>query len=304
MTNKGAASASELFAAAMQDYGRAVIAGDSRTFGKGTLQTLLEPAVQDVSSSAGALMLTVKKLYRVTGLSTQLKGVISDVVIPSLTDRLAFGEAGLPHALPYDEVKPVPLDRRVNQRRRLLDELRRRSARRIRLNPVFDDLAQEAGRLDQRWTANRLSLNERLRRDQLAQGAQRRRREEAHRKTASAKPWGQAYQLTLADVDRSKLKRITQKAAGASKPAASTGSQDLKSPVADARGIEGSETSIGTDWAAREVLEVLSDLVDLTKFDPLSSRADGRTNRVDGESCVTSTRCWSGPTKRLDRVMN
>src|SRR6202035_4145744 len=114
LVNKLSASASEIFAAAMQDYGRALIVGDSSTFGKGTVQTVLElgrlmPPVGS-SSTAGALKLTVQKFYRVAGGSTQLRGVISDIKLPSITDNVAFGETALQHPLAYDEVEPAPID--------------------------------------------------------------------------------------------------------------------------------------------------------------------------------------------------
>src|SRR6478736_8143938 len=91
LVDKLSASASEIFAATMQDYGRAPIVGDSSTFGTGTVQTILElgrfMALPGSSASAGALKLTVQKFYRVTGGSTQLRGVVSDVKLPSITDN-------------------------------------------------------------------------------------------------------------------------------------------------------------------------------------------------------------------------
>jgi carboxyl-terminal processing protease len=115
LVNKLSASASEIFAAAMQDYGRALIIGDSSTFGKGTVQTMLElgrfmPMLGNSSNDAGALKLTVQKFYRVAGGSTQLRGVLSDIKLPSLTDNSEFGESALEHPLAYDEVEPAPID--------------------------------------------------------------------------------------------------------------------------------------------------------------------------------------------------
>ena len=91
LTSRQSASASEIFAAALQDYGRAVIVGDKNTFGKGTVQTILEigrftSLLGSRSQDDGALKLTIQKFYRVAGGSTQLHGVASDVVLPSLTD--------------------------------------------------------------------------------------------------------------------------------------------------------------------------------------------------------------------------
>ena len=88
LTNRLSASASEIFAAALQDYGRAVVVGDPSTFGKGTVQTMLEigrvmPFLSGGANEAGALKLTIQKFYRIAGGSTQLKGVEADVKVPS-----------------------------------------------------------------------------------------------------------------------------------------------------------------------------------------------------------------------------
>ncbi len=105
LMNRLSASASEIFAAALQDYGRAVIVGDERSFGKGTVQTVLKigqlmpffslGSSEDDSTKAGALKLTIQKFYRVKGGSTQLKGVESDIILPSLSDQKEFGEGSL-----------------------------------------------------------------------------------------------------------------------------------------------------------------------------------------------------------------
>src|SRR6187401_3719702 len=109
LTSRQSASASEIFAAALQDYGRAAIVGDQCTFGKGTVQTILEigrftSLLGSRSQEDGALKLTIQKFYRVAGGSTQLHGVASDIVLPSLTDLPEFGEGSLKNCLPYDEV--------------------------------------------------------------------------------------------------------------------------------------------------------------------------------------------------------
>src|SRR5881398_4036581 len=95
LTSRQSASASEIFAAALQDYGRAVIVGDQCTFGKGTVQTILDignytSLLGSRSHKDGALKLTIQKFYRVAGGSTQLHGVASDIVLPSLTDLPEF----------------------------------------------------------------------------------------------------------------------------------------------------------------------------------------------------------------------
>ncbi|MGA8658752.1 MAG: S41 family peptidase, partial [Chthoniobacterales bacterium] len=133
--DKLSASASEIFAAAMQDYGRALIVGDSSTFGKGTVQTITElgrPMPLFGSSSAvGALNLTVQKFYRVTGASTQLRGVISDVKLPSVMDNAEYGESALKYPLACDHIEPVTIDLAGNRKELFKDKLRQRSAARV-----------------------------------------------------------------------------------------------------------------------------------------------------------------------------
>src|SRR6202162_194663 len=109
LTSRQSASASEIFAAALQDYGRAIIVGDKNTFGKGTVQTILPigrftSLLGSRSDDDGELKLTIQKFYRVAGGSTQLHGVASDIVLPTLTDLPEFGEGALKNPLAYDEV--------------------------------------------------------------------------------------------------------------------------------------------------------------------------------------------------------
>ena len=100
MINRLSASASEIFAGALQDYGRAVVVG-SQSFGKGT--------VQDVTGlSSGQLKLTVSKFYRVSGDSTQHRGVVPDIEFPSLYDKDEVGESQQDNALPWDNIHSVP----------------------------------------------------------------------------------------------------------------------------------------------------------------------------------------------------
>ena len=110
MVNKISASASEILAAALQDYGRAVIVGSSTSFGKGTVQQFLEldnylSARYNEMKPLGSLKLTIQKFYRITGKSTQWKGVTPDVILPDVYDYLEVGESKLDYALPWDEVE-------------------------------------------------------------------------------------------------------------------------------------------------------------------------------------------------------
>ncbi|MFL5743734.1 MAG: S41 family peptidase [Niastella sp.] len=102
MVNELSASASEIFAAAIQDYKRGVIIGSS-TFGKGTVQTQMQLSLE----KEGALKLTVKKFYRINGGSTQQKGVIPDIVLPDIYETQGIHEGNMPFALNWDKIQPI-----------------------------------------------------------------------------------------------------------------------------------------------------------------------------------------------------
>ncbi len=108
MVNELSASASEIFAAAIQDYKRGVIIGSTSTYGKGTVQRdiALDRTLgfEDPSSSLGSVKITLQKYYRINGGSTQLRGVASDVVLPDIYEYYKIREKDNPDALPWDEI--------------------------------------------------------------------------------------------------------------------------------------------------------------------------------------------------------
>ncbi len=103
LINRNSASASEIVASALQDYGRAILVGDSKTHGKGTVQTV--EGLGGDNSVYGANRITTACFYRINGGTTQLRGVIPDIIIPSIYDALELGEDQLPGALPYSTVR-------------------------------------------------------------------------------------------------------------------------------------------------------------------------------------------------------
>ncbi|HBM15794.1 MAG TPA: tail-specific protease [Lentisphaeria bacterium] len=111
LTNRLSASASEIFAGAIQDYGRGLVIGDKSTHGKGTVQTVLDLSNLlsrfNMDLNAGAIKLTNAKFYRVSGSSTQNKGVTPDIEFESFLDYMELGENNLDKALPWDSVNPV-----------------------------------------------------------------------------------------------------------------------------------------------------------------------------------------------------
>jgi carboxyl-terminal processing protease len=278
LVNKLSASASEIFAAALQDYGRALIVGDSSTFGKGTVQTMLElgrfmPMLGNSSNEAGALKLTVQKFYRVAGGSTQLRGVVSDVKLPSLTDNSEFGEAALQHPLAYDEVEPAPIDVAANRKPLFVDELRQRSAKRVSQDAQFQDIAEDIRKLNERLKNNRLSLNEGLRRDEIASETKQKEKEDADRKKAEADDHSKTFELSLSDIDKPQLKLLEKKSdSTASKSNRQRPGRPSDNPAEAALDEDDSPVSNDSDPVRREALNILGDLIDLAK----SPRTVGR----------------------------
>jgi len=274
LVNKLSASASEIFAAALQDYGRAVIVGDSSTFGKGTVQTLLElgrfiPLLGGSSNDAGALKLTVQKFYRVAGGSTQLHGVSSDVVLPSLSDNSEIGESALERPLPYDEVEPAAIDIANNHKQLFVDDLKKRSNNRIAQDQSIQDILADAKELKDRLKSNRLSLNEKIRRDQLDKDNAQKQKEQADEKKMQGQVHDKRYELTLGDVDKPQLKLIEKAPAQKDQKAQDSNSNtsDPNATIEDENG-----TTLDADAIRRETLNITTDLVDLQK----SPRTAGR----------------------------
>jgi carboxyl-terminal processing protease len=112
LVNRFSASASEIFAGAIQDYGRGIVIGQ-QTYGKGTVQNLypLDRYAPGAEPRFGQLTLTVGKYYRVTGESTQHRGVVPDIIVPSPVDSHMVGESTRETALPWDQIRPTPFSR-------------------------------------------------------------------------------------------------------------------------------------------------------------------------------------------------
>ncbi|XKM13116.1 carboxy terminal-processing peptidase [Orbaceae bacterium ac157xtp] len=156
MVNRYSASASEIFSAAMQDYGRAVIVGET-TFGKGTVQTSrniaypMDSKIHPDWPQLGGVQYTIQKFYRINGGSTQLKGVTPDVdMIPtSYIDET--GERYLDNALPWDKIAPASYEKLI-ELKTLLPELKKLHSERIKLNPEFayieEDVAEYNSKKD------------------------------------------------------------------------------------------------------------------------------------------------------------
>ena len=149
LVNRISASASEILAGALQDYSRAVIMGGEHTHGKGTVQTLinLDDYVpfknMEEYKPLGALKLTVQKFYRISGDSTQYRGVVPDIVLPDVMGGLKTGEQYLDFALPWDTIEPVVFEKWPKCRPDI-SALKEKSIKRIALNQELLDVKKKA----------------------------------------------------------------------------------------------------------------------------------------------------------------
>jgi carboxyl-terminal processing protease len=165
------ASASEILAGALQDYGRALIVGDTATHGKGTVQAVIDLGNQlqtDPPPKLGALKLTIQQFYRVNGDSTQSRGVISDIALPSLTELVATPEKEMDYALPFDHVKPAEHEELHQVPTSLIATLKAKSADRIKESKDFARLAKDIDVFKERKARKSVTLNEEELRKQLA----------------------------------------------------------------------------------------------------------------------------------------
>ncbi len=152
LVNRLSASASEILAAALQDYKRAIIVGDEKTHGKGTVQTL-----RSLGERKGSLKLTTAGFYRINGGSTQLKGVTPDIIIPSYLDVMGLGEDSLEHTLPWDTEHPAMYRTRKGLTE-LIPLLVEQSNDRLANNTEFQNFLAKRERLKERYESKTVSL--------------------------------------------------------------------------------------------------------------------------------------------------
>ncbi len=273
LTSRQSASASEIFAAALQDYGRAIIVGDKNTFGKGTVQTILPigrftSLLGSRSDDDGELKLTIQKFYRVAGGSTQLHGVASDIVLPTLTDLPEFGEGALKNPLGYDEVPKARFTKWSDGHPLFIDELKSRSAERVQKNPEFHFVMEDMERLRHKLDENRITLNEDARKKEI-QDDKARKESRAKERLARHDEEPSIYRVTLDTVDKPNLQLIMYpgklaqaKKDGVAKVSPEAAPDDPED--ADAAGITDDSKEPAIDPERDETLNILADLVDLT----------------------------------------
>ena len=216
LTDRSSASASEIFAAALQDYGRAIVVGDKSTFGKGTVQTVMPvrnymPAIfpKDTKDRAGALKVTIQKFYRIAGGSTQLKGVVPDIILPSYRDALETGEESLPNALEHDSIAKMKYESLDLQETR--QQLLKLSEQRVKSDKEFNYIIEDNKRYKEINDRNEVSLNIEKRLEENKKEKERRKTRNVNRKKLfeeiekKEKGKFKVTRLTLDNVDENEI---------------------------------------------------------------------------------------------------
>lgn len=164
LTSKFSASASEILAGAIQDYHRGLIVGDSTTHGKGTVQSLLDLGEQlfriGDPPNLGALKLTMQQFYRPNGESTQRRGVLSDITLPSITDHMDVSEADLDHAVPFDKIPTARFDNFEQVTPAVIERLKEASAARREQSADFKKLQANIAKYLEQKAKKEIPLNE------------------------------------------------------------------------------------------------------------------------------------------------
>jgi carboxyl-terminal processing protease len=256
LTSRWSASASEIVAGALQDYGRALIVGDASTFGKGTVQVIVPLRKFFHQHGLGAVHVTTGKLYRPSGASTQLKGVVPDIILPAETDLPAIGESKLPNALPWDSLPPANYTP-LHLLRPVLVGLREKSAARVAADPGFRLVREKLAMAEKIENAKSLSLNESDRRRDKTQAdaIEAEMKQVVLAKAAQTPP---ARAITLDEIDSPRLPAVSQpaqKSAATTKPGVSNPDADIELTEAEnilADYIHAIRAPEGVPAAARE----------------------------------------------------
>jgi carboxyl-terminal processing protease len=273
LTSRFTASASEIVAGALQDYGRALVVGDTSTFGKGTVQNVLPLGnLMDKLGLAhaydpGALKITIRKFYRPGGASTQLRGVAADIVLPSTSDLGEVSESALKDPLPWDSVPSKPYEH-LDMVAPYVAVLRESSARRVAKDRGFHELQTDVVRLREVLAAKSLSLNEPERRAELSQAKARRlQREREDESLRTARP--RTYEITLERASSPGLPAPlavaspAKRASSAGRPAGTTVDEGA------------TDASLGEGTVLDESERILADYVEL-----LSRKSAGSTEQA------------------------
>jgi carboxyl-terminal processing protease len=181
LINRFSASASEIFSAAIQDYGRGVILGEN-TYGKGTVQNLIDlnKTIPVKERNLGQVKLTIAKFYRIDGGSTQNKGVKPDIEFPTPYSHTEFGESSMPAALPWDQIQPADYSY-YGDISKFINELKKKHENRVNKDPEYQLVMDEINEFIKNREKKEFSLNERIRREERDSAEERKKRREEER---------------------------------------------------------------------------------------------------------------------------
>lgn len=271
LTSRFSASASEIVAAALQDYGRALIVGDSSTHGKGTVQSLnqlrayLRMADLDTTTEPGALKFTIRKFYRASGASTQFKGVTPDIVLPSVLNYAKdVGEASLEYPLPWDTIASAKYQK-LDRVAPYLPELHKLSDGRIARSKDFEYIRQDIAQYLKRQDDKTISLNEKVRLKEKAEDdARQKARDEERRNRKGLKPV--IYDISLKQAELAGLpapEASTNSLAGATTTAAMLTAHTSAGVDVDAEDAAGADKAPVVDPTLDETESILVDYLHL-----------------------------------------
>lgn len=265
LTSRTSASASEIFAAALQDYGRAVVAGEKSTFGKGTVQSIIElnqylPGALR-GFKPGAVKLTIQKFYRVSGGSTQHRGVLPDIHLPSLADHMDVTETSMTNALPYDEVEPAQYARVDYVSAPRIRELQKASAERLASNREFQWVKEDIERYKKQKEQKTISLNEAKR---LAEKKEEEERQTARKKARAGAKASEmtAVEITLESIDSGKPPvKSTAVVAMPAEDAGTPASETAKEKDGEGKDKDYEKAPPVPDYVLEEGIQILADLM-------------------------------------------
>ncbi len=268
MTSRFSASASEIVAAALQDYGRALVVGDTNTHGKGTVQTIYElnrvPGRFPTNVNPGALKVTIRKFYRANGESTQVRGVLPDIVLPSPANDMEVGEAALDYPLPWDTIEGARFEK-LDRVQPYLDELRRRTEKRQLTSTDYAYIREDIEQFRKALADRSVSLNESIRLREKQENDDRRKARVAERKARTV-PAETLYEITLKNADKDGLPEPFDP----NKPKTEEEEALTAPKVADADSDEAEEEeqAPAVDVALEETKRILLDLISLSAKTP------------------------------------
>jgi len=257
LINRGSASASEIFAAAIQDYGRGIIIGEP-SFGKGTVQTLfgLDRFAPNDKVHYGELKYTVAQFFRINGGTTQLRGVTPDIKLPTMADSDTFGESSYDNALPWTQIKPaiyIP----TGDIKDIVPLLDKKHEARVAKDKDYQYLLDDINLVKKQRKENSISLNEAARRKEREQQEARAKQREARLLSATPNP---DDPVLLPDPKDALNKAVAAKpASGKTEPVPKVAA--VKGALRSDDGLQGSERSLASELEAEKAAKAAKDVL-------------------------------------------